>query len=470
MTRNQAATLASRLRRPEGDAEIEAIAERLRAAPSFASVPRDDLRRIAAASALQEVAAGEVLFRQGETGRHAYLVLEGEAAVEVTTETGTATVAVIRPGGFVGEIAAFAATPRTATVVARGPVRLLRIGQDAVRAALASSPDAAMEVIAELGRRLQANNGAIATLTQATHALADGRFEPAMLDALRDGATRFGHFAEVFGRMAAEIQNKRLVSQEMETAAGIQRALLPAASGPAGPGGACEVEATMEPARQVGGDFYDLFLLEDGRLAAAVGDVSGKGVPAALFMAVAKTVLRTVARQGGQAGDILAAANAILAEDNAECMFVTVALALVDPATGAVDFATGGHEEFYVVTAAGVAKAPPLGPALGLFPGARFATRRARLDPGDLVVLATDGVTEAMSPDGALFGSARLEAAIARRDGPLEALVRSLVDDVGAFSGGRPLGDDLTCLALRYLGPPGQGQRNDSTFQPSARA
>ena len=153
--------------------------------------------------------------------------------------------------------------------------------------------------------------------------------------------------------------------------------------GPCRPLPGVELAAAMVPARHVGGDFYDYFTLDDRRLAIAVGDVSGKGVPAALFMAIAKTVLRTVARAGSDAAHVLAATNAALVTDNKEAMFVTVGLAIVDAQTGPADLASAGHEEMYLVSAAGrVEKIAPLGPALGLFEEASFRSRQAHLGPG----------------------------------------------------------------------------------------
>jgi serine phosphatase RsbU (regulator of sigma subunit) len=425
----------------------------LRAASSFASIPEPDLRRIAVGSTIDSASAGEALFAQGDPGNWAYLVLEGEVAVEVEDGGERVTVAVIRPGELVGEIAAFASTPRTATVRARSEARLLRIEQAVVRQHLAGSPETAMAVIADLGRRLQNLNSTLATLTRAADALAAGSFEPSMLDAMRSQATRFSHFADVFERMAAELLSKRAHAIEMRTAAEIQSAMLP-------DGALCrplpglELAAAMLPARHVGGDFYDHFALDDRRLAIAVGDVSGKGVPAALFMAIARTVLRTVARAGGGAAEIMSAANAALCEDNAEAMFVTVAFAIVDARTGEAEIASAGHEEIYRVSGAGrIYKVAPMGPALGLFDGARFGARTERLASGDWIVFATDGVTEAFSATGEVFGNDRLEERIAElaASGPGE-MIAGVSATIAAFARGVPQSDDLTGLALRFDG------------------
>jgi serine phosphatase RsbU (regulator of sigma subunit) len=381
-------------------------------------------------------------------------VLEGEVAVEVETAAGRVTVAVIGPGGLVGEIAAFAATPRTATVAALGPAALLRIDQEIIRDLLARSPETAMTIIAELGQRLQSLNGTIATLTQAANALAEGTFEPDMLDVLRREASRFAHFADVFENMAREISQKRLLRQEMQTAAEIQQSFLPRGIDAGAHAGRFQIAAAMTPATEVGGDFFDYFMIDEAHLGFAVGDVSGKGVPASMFMSVARMVLRTLAREGGDAGDVLRRVNLLLSEDNGEGMFVTVAFARLNLLTGALDLATAGHEEVFVIPPGGaVEKVDPMGPAVGLFEGVRFGHREMTLVPGSTVVLASDGVTEAFGPDGAMFGIDPLVALLGAAAGRTpEALVRDVETAVADFARGCPQSDDLTCLALRYLG------------------
>lgn len=426
----------------------------LRRHPGFASLGAPSLDAIARLAPVERVAAARLLFAQGDLGTFAYLVLDGEVAVEVETEAGPVTVARLGPGQLVGEVAAFAATPRTASVRTLGAARLLRIEQDLIRAHLARHPESAMAIIAELGQRLQGLNGTIATLTRATTALARGEFQPGMLDALRRQADRFAHFADVFDAMAQEIHEKRLRTEEMRTAAEIQRTFLPpAAALPGDP--RLDIAARMIPAREVGGDFFDHFRIGPDEFGIAVGDVSGKGVPAAMFMGVARTVLKTIAREGGSAAEVLARVNAVLAEDNSEGMFVTIAYARLTLSTGALELALGGHEEVFVWDGGRLLKLDPTGPAVGLFPGARFGARTLTLTPGAAVVLATDGVTEAFDAGGAVFGLPATEAELARlAAGPAdaEAIVAGLAAAVAGFANGHPQSDDLTCLALRWRG------------------
>ena len=204
------------------------------------------------------------------------------------------------------------------------------------------------------------------------------------------------------------------IAQEMEAAAQIQRAFLPKddLSGPST--SKFEIFAIMKPARAVGGDFYDYFLIDDTRVGVAVGDVSGKGVPAALFMSVSRTVLRTVAFEHAEPGVVLSKVNAILARDNAEGMFVTIFYAVLDLATGALTFSSGGHDDAVLLTASNTCeRLGYMGPAIGLIDMVEYPTASRHLAAGDAILLLTDGITEAFNKDGRVFGSERVLEALA---------------------------------------------------------
>ena len=348
---------------------------------------------------------GDVLFRQGDRGRSAYLVIEGALDIVVAMQGVDVAVARVGRGGLVGEIVACSDAPRTATVVARGSVRLLRIEQEEVRSLLAGNPAVAASVIGQLGARLQRLNGIFAALTRAARALAKDAFEPGMLRAIRANADRYSLFADTFEAMAEEIQAKRAHAHEMQTAAEIQQSFLPKRL-PCGPyADRFAIHAAMTPAAHVGGDFYEYFMVGVSTLCAVVGDVSGKGVPASMFMSMSRTVLKTNARDGGPLESIVARSNDLLVEDNGEGMFVTLAVARLDLLSGLCELVSGGHEEIYLLHQQGRLKQfGAMGPAIGLFEGAEFTCQTMRLAPGEGLVLATDGVTEAFNPDGTQFG------------------------------------------------------------------
>jgi serine phosphatase RsbU (regulator of sigma subunit) len=246
------------------------------------------------------------------------------------------------------------------------------------------------------------------------------------------------------------------IALEMEAAAQIQRTFLPKES-PSGPlDHAFEVFSVMRPAKAVGGDFYDYFLINDATLAVAVGDVSGKGVPAALFMSVSRTVLRAIAFEGGQPGAVLSKVNAILSRDNTESMFVTIFYAVLDLQTGVLAFSSAGHDDGLLLNSAtGCEPLGYMGPAIGLIDTAEYATATRTLAPGDTLLLLTDGITEAFNIDGRVFSSDRVVKAVAKQPYASAAdLVQSLDDEVGRFSAGTEQSDDITCVALRFKGQP----------------
>ncbi len=423
----------------------------------LSAVPRAALARLVAACPVEAPAPGALLMEQGVEGDFALAVLAGDVRIEVSGDLGTAVVARLGPGELVGELAAVAGGRRTASVRAGDGLRVLRLERTRLMEVLADAPDLALAVIAALARRLDRVNEAVSVMTRAATALADGSYTPDMLDALNRHADRLSHFAEAFRDMAAEMVEKRTASQEMQTAAAIQRAFLPGAPPQGRFADRVEIAALMEPARNVGGDFYDYFLLDERRLGFAVGDVSGKGTPAAMFMSVARTVLKTVAREGATPGAVLERVNDLLAEDNAEGMFVTLAYGVIDLGTGWVQIAQGGHEEVLVLGSDGrLDLLAPTGPALGLFEGRAFSTHARTLRPGDRLIVATDGVTEAFDPDRAPYGWDRLRAAL-QGNGPggADATLDRLRRDVAAFVRGAPASDDLTVLALRYRGASG---------------
>jgi serine phosphatase RsbU (regulator of sigma subunit)/CHASE2 domain-containing sensor protein len=244
------------------------------------------------------------------------------------------------------------------------------------------------------------------------------------------------------------------IAREMEAAAQIQRAFLPKES-PTGPlDHTFEVFAVMRPAKAVGGDFYDYFLINDHTLALAVGDVSGKGVPAALFMSVSRTVLRAIAFEGGDPGTVLSKVNLVLSRDNAESMFVTIFYAVLDLQTGVLSFSSAGHDDGLLLTRANACE--PLrymGPAIGLVETVDYPTETRSLSSGDTLLLLTDGITEAFNIDGRVFGpDSVVKSATQTQYTSAVDLVQSINDEVGRFSAGTVQSDDITCVGLRFKG------------------
>ena len=218
-----------------------------------------------------------------------------------------------------------------------------------------------------------------------------------------------------------------------------------------------DIYALMDPAKEVGGDFYDFFLVDDTHLALVIGDVSDKGVPAALFMMTTKTLVRARARQGGTPAEILRDVNAQLCEGNGSGMFVTVYLAVIDLATGKGLAANAGHADPVLRLAGGCFELVRYrhDRMLAMWPGIGFTDRAFELRPGDTLLVYTDGVPESATTDRSFYGTDRLVAFLnGRRELDLERLVKGLRADVAAFAGDAPQSDDITILAVTRSATP----------------
>ena len=250
------------------------------------------------------------------------------------------------------------------------------------------------------------------------------------------------------------------LQRELDIAARVQLSLLPRTM-PLSE--TVEMTGIMRPAKEVGGDFYDFFHLDQNHIGVVVADVSGKGVPAGLFMVMARTMIRTTARQFvEEPGRVLAIVNDFLEQNNAEELFVTVFYGVLDDRTGRFVFANGGHNPPILV---GSDDASPLettgGVALGMFDGLDYADSHVDMEPGARLVLFSDGVTEAFNNSDEAFGDERLRVTartLPNRQGP-EQDVRDIVTAVDEFTGEAPQFDDITCVVLCYKG----GDAHDST-------
>ena len=277
-----------------------------------------------------------------------------------------------------------------------------------------------------------------------------------------------GSLAEAMTAMIARLQRYLLEMQaataarervegELSAARDIQEGMLPRTFPPFPERRDVDVYAMLQSAKQVGGDLYDYVLLDRDRLFFVVGDVSGKGVPAALFMAMTMTLFKATALASTAGPDqIMRRVNAELSRENPGQMFVTAFCGILDLSTGAVEYANGGHDAPFVRAADGtVARlGKTRGMALGVFGDADFDPARHQLAPGDALVLFTDGVSEAANTDDDLFTIDRIESALAAvsRDASARGLAEGLADDVRVFVGEAPQSDDLAILVVRFEG------------------
>jgi adenylate cyclase len=262
-------------------------------------------------------------------------------------------------------------------------------------------------------------------------------------------------------RLQSERESAARLAGEFDAARRIQMGILPQPEVAFPSESRFEISALMEPAREVGGDLYDFFMLDGRRLFFLVGDVSGKGLPAAIFMAVSKALCKSAVLRGGRRiEELLGEANLEIALENPESFFVTVFAGVLDVETGRLEYCSAGHEPPFVVTPQGEIDrlTEGGGPPLCTLDGFAYVAAEHRVSPKDIVCVVSDGVTEAMNSSGELYGAARLQAALlrSRNAGSPAAVVDAIRADVAQFAGNAEAADDLTLLVLCWSGPSGR--------------
>jgi sigma-B regulation protein RsbU (phosphoserine phosphatase) len=297
-------------------------------------------------------------------------------------------------------------------------------------------------------------------LTAATDRIASGNFD-AVLPTVRSN-DEVGILTRDFRSMQASLKEyirnltettaaKERIQSELKVATQIQASLLPRIFPPFPDHPEFDIYASMIPAKEVGGDFYDFFFIDEKNLCFLIADVSDKGVPAALYMMVAKTLLKTEGQRLGEPDKILFSVNNILAADNENCMFTTVFCAILDITTGEVRFANAGHNPPLIIDAQGARfLTPKPGLMLGAMTDIVFASERLHLGQGGILFLYTDGVTEAKNPEEALYGEARLlEALQTAPQGDVAEMIHTIGNAVAQYADGASQSDDITMLAVK---------------------
>jgi serine phosphatase RsbU (regulator of sigma subunit) len=245
----------------------------------------------------------------------------------------------------------------------------------------------------------------------------------------------------------------RAIQNELDIAAGIQQSILPREFPPFPQIEAIDLFAEMIPAREVGGDFYDFFLVAEDRVGLVIGDVSDKGVPAALFMAVTRTLVKSIALTGCAPGACLEQVNRLLEAENRSSMFVTLFYAILNFRTGTLEYSNAGHNRPFLMMSNGPVEALPAanGIALGVMPEMLFRTETAHLQPGDQLFLFTDGISEAFNEAKEMFSEVRLRECLQAAKGTsTHEVIRHVAEEVRSFVGSAPQSDDLTMLMIGY--------------------
>ncbi len=405
----------------------------LRQVPLFSSLPESEIEYLARTLHLREYPAGALLVREGAVGNAFYLVMDGQ--VEVIKALGTEAerlLSIVGAGSFLGEMSMFSrGGVHTASVRARTPVDILEMTRSDFDALLHRQPEIAYDMVRVLSLRL------------------DESEELTIRDLLEKNRELKRAYDELKAAQAQLVEKERLEA-ELDVARTIQRSVLPRAL-PRLP--RLELGVRMEPMLAMGGDFYDLFPMGEDRLGIAVGDVSGHGVPAAFFMALTYSLLRAEAGRTNSPGEALRNVNRHLFGMNNSGMFVTVLYGILNLVTREFNFARAGHE-LPLICCRGQGEMAELefhsGQILGLFPGAVLDEQTVTLAPGDLVLLYTDGVNEAMNLSRQEFGLARLSAALeACGEMPAQAACDAIYTAVREHCGQAPQHDDILLLAIR---------------------
>ncbi len=299
-------------------------------------------------------------------------------------------------------------------------------------------------------------------MAAATEKVAHGDLDIDLSDIRRQDEV--GQLARSFTAMAQDLKKyikdltettaaKQRIESELSIAARIQRSMLPSVF-PAFPNrDEFDIYAVMHPAKEVGGDFYDFFFLDDDHLCVVVGDVSGKGVPAALFMSVTKYLIEAAVGMDEPPDKALARVNRHLAVNNESCMFVTIFMGILNVRTGEFLYANAGHNRplLWDNDCEPSFLKPPGGPVVGIMDDAVFTMDRLTFTAGTVLLAYTDGVTEAFSADGTAFSDERLLKVVTPvRQESVKEITEVLLADIGSFCVGAPQADDITVLALSF--------------------
>ena len=215
-----------------------------------------------------------------------------------------------------------------------------------------------------------------------------------------------------------------------------------------------DIAATMTPAKDVGGDFYDFFLIDENRIGFVIADVSGKGIPAAIFMAVSRTLIRATGIRGGSPAECIAYSNKLLANESVDCMFVTVFYGILDVQSGEVTYCNAGHNPPYVLKENGKIEALPISkdPMVGAIEGIEYHDEKLQLEKNDALILFTDGVSEAMSTSFEEYGDERLVNVLqVVPSHNCRDIINTVLADVSSFTQGTEQSDDITMLTIKKL-------------------
>jgi sigma-B regulation protein RsbU (phosphoserine phosphatase) len=385
----------------------------------FRDIPPHIVQDLLESCPVREFTSETVVLSPGQANEHIWMLLSGGLRVHLDS-VDSANPIQIEIGGCIGELSIIDGKPVSAYVVAERGCRLLTIPQEAFWARILPNPGIARNLLRVLTERMRRNNEAV-------------------LQGLRQQLV-YEHVQKEL-RFAREIQASMLPARQLAGSDSL------------------DICAAMEPAREVGGDLYDFFRIDEDELCFLVGDVSDKGLPAALFMARTMDIVRVVTRllrsKDGTApppDEIIACVNRELCQNNASCMFVTLFFGMLDPRSGRLRYCNAGHNAPYVVSAGGSARALDgvRNIPLGVKADRGFHTASITLARDETLFVFSDGITEATNAAGDFYAEERLERALLVCAGhSSEEVVDSVIASVREFVKDVPQSDDITAMAIR---------------------
>jgi sigma-B regulation protein RsbU (phosphoserine phosphatase) len=399
--------------------------------PFFTALPPDELDRLVSELDVVNLNSGDILFREGDPGEHLYVVVNGELEILMAPDTSDALILnVLHEGEYLGEMSLIQPDGlRTASARARGDVTLFSMSRDQFRDLVQRYPELSAAMVNVLSQRLDSTN--VATF--------------------RDLTEKNRQLQQAFDELKAaqeQLIEKERLERELKVAADIQMSILP---------DVLPVHAKFDfggrilPARQVGGDFYDVFVLDENKIGVLIGDVADKGVPSAIFMARAHALIIAEADNAATPGELLRMVNRHITRLEKSTQFVTALYGVLDTGTGEFSYARAGHEPPLLLHEHGQVQRLPHKPgmALGLWENIMLDENSLFLPKDSLLVMFTDGMTDCRNPKGEPFGMERIKLTMAGLwNTTAQSSCDRLFDTLMMYQSGSKQDDDVTLVAI----------------------
>jgi sigma-B regulation protein RsbU (phosphoserine phosphatase) len=399
--------------------------------PLFSDLPPEELDRLMSALDVVNLKSGDILFREGDLGEHLYVMVRGELEINMASNTDNELILnVLKEGEYLGEMSLIMpGGRRSAGARARGDVVLLSMSRSQFQDLLQRHPELANAMVQVLSQRLDNTN----------------------VSTFRDLTEKNRQLQEAFDELKAAqellIEKERL-ERELKVAADIQMSILPDVL----PGHTrYDFGGRILPARQVGGDFYDVFKLSDNKLGVLIGDVADKGVPSAIFMARAHALIIAEADRASTPGEVLMMANKHITRFEKSRQFVTALYGVLDAETGEFSYARAGHEPPLLLDPQGEVHRLPHKPgmALGLWENIMLDENKIQIPQGSLLVMFTDGMTDCRNPLGESFGLDRIKKTVSGlQNVSAQSGCDQLLETLMNYQNGSKQDDDVTLVAV----------------------